>query len=783
MRTSLIVGTTVLVLANIDGAAMAQTTDVAADADAGTGIQDIVVTARKRAENVQNVPVAISAISGDALATRGLVQTNDLAGSVPNLQIQSPYGTSQPNFTLRGVGVANEFNSNSASPVGVYVDEVYQTFRSSHGQQLYDLDRIEVVRGPQGTLYGRNTTGGAVNFITQKPKLSGISGYGSVGYGNYDRVRAEGALDATLVEDMLGVRLSGQFSRSDGYLKNSVGLDGASDKSYGFRGTVRWKATPDLDISLKGYMSRSTGSQEIPIAVNATPTGTGPITFGLLGGAFGFQYDRSNLGSKEVEADGVGNRLIRAEGAVLTAAYSATDDVTITSITGYDSGKYAQLPFQDCDGTPFDFCATGYQSDFQAFNQELRFNYDGDRLKFVGGLYYGWDRIDTFNRLKSFGVLSGIREALGLPASYFNPAGFGVIADPLALPTTIRADIKNSQTRRSKAIYGEGVFDVSDQFSLTVGLRYTGDKGHYYNGLATLFDDAGTPRLITVSSSPVAVLPGPNVTPLTERGSSNALSGRVIASYKPSEDVMLYASYSRGYRAGTFNGFAFQDNSQVNFVPPEKVNAYEIGFKSRILDNAMQINGALFQYDYQGQQVQEIIGARALSVLRSLDGRIRGGELEIQYRPVSTVQIALSGGFLDSKYDSGQTLSGIDISGNEFPFAADVSFNGSVDWTVTTIGDGDLSLYGEAVYTGKYFYDPFGNRQATGPMRLGGGDYWLLNGRMSYTAERYTISAWVKNLADKLYFPYALNLEAGFGIDYLSRGAPRTFGVDVTFRF
>lgn len=114
------------------------------------GLQDIVVTARKRSENVQNVPVAISAISNESLATRGLVQTSDLSGSVPNLQIQSAYGTSLPNFTLRGVGVGNEFNTNAASPVGVYVDEVYQTFRSSHGQQLFDLDRIEVVRGPQG---------------------------------------------------------------------------------------------------------------------------------------------------------------------------------------------------------------------------------------------------------------------------------------------------------------------------------------------------------------------------------------------------------------------------------------------------------------------------------------------------------------------------------------------------------------------------------------------------------------------------------------------------------
>jgi len=148
----------------------------AADEESG-GLEEIIVTAQKRAENIQDIPAAVSAIGGDELLNRGIVQTSDLAGALPNLQVTSAYGTTQPNFSLRGISVANEFSASTASPVGVYVDEVYQSFRASHGQQLYDLERVEVLRGPQGTLYGRNTTGGAINFITRKPRLGDAEGY------------------------------------------------------------------------------------------------------------------------------------------------------------------------------------------------------------------------------------------------------------------------------------------------------------------------------------------------------------------------------------------------------------------------------------------------------------------------------------------------------------------------------------------------------------------------------------------------------------------------------
>ena len=175
-----------------------------ADSPEQGSVGDIIVTANRRAENLQRVPVSISALDGAALAARGISSAASLSGAVPNVRVNSPFSETQPNFTIRGVGVANEFNPNAQSPIGVYFDEVYQGFRANHGAALYDLERIEVLKGPQGTLYGRNTTGGAINIITRRPDLHGSNGYLSAGYGNYDRFNLTGAAEATLVEGRVG---------------------------------------------------------------------------------------------------------------------------------------------------------------------------------------------------------------------------------------------------------------------------------------------------------------------------------------------------------------------------------------------------------------------------------------------------------------------------------------------------------------------------------------------------------------------------------------------------
>jgi iron complex outermembrane recepter protein len=836
------------------------------------GLEEIIVTATKRSENLQNVPVAVSAISAQALKNKGVFETSDMNNSLPNLQVSSPYGEQQPNFSVRGVGVGTEFNANAASPVGVYVDEVYQAFRASHGQQLYDLEQIEVVRGPQGTLYGRNTTGGAINFITQKPKLQNTNGTLTIGYGNYNRLNLTGAVEFTPMADKLGIRIAATYVNSDPYVKNilpaglnksaGLGLSGLNKnngtspggaKSYGVRGTIRFKPSDGLDFMLKGYAAKVKGGTETPIPTGQSKTADlinfqspnfllnglfqnnafGPGGAGLLPASY--SQSGRGLGINQIEVDTVGIATTRSEGVVFTGKIELADNVQLISVSGYDSGLYDQSQ-TDCDAGPLRSCSIGYRSKFHAFNQDVRVDYSGDKFKAIVGIFYGKDSITADNKPDFFNFTSDLRAAVGLPASYFNPGGAfnGAGLSAASLPTGIRATQHFKQDRTSSAIYGEGSYQITDTVKITAGVRYTKDKNKFSDGITTYYDDAGTARLITVSNftqggalSPYFLQPvrneaGAIVIPsfqtlgiplpggLAAKGSSNRMSGRAIIDWKPTDGVMVYASYSRGYRSGTFNGLAYGSANQVYFVAPEQVNAYEVGFKSRFAENRVQINGALFYYDYKGQQGQ-VVDATATANLISLDGTMKGIEIDAQYAVTDTLKLNAAFGLLSSKYADGAcpanpatipkfpaqlgscvVSSGgpVSVAGNPFPYAAKSSINLGFDWDAAQFGDGKITLHGDMSYIGRFYYDSFKDYSrgrlplvTSGKFANGEGNYWLVNSRLTYSTEQFSVSAWGKNLTNKTYYPFGISIENLFGNGYRVRAQPRTFGAEATVKF
>ena len=868
MKVSRAVSTIALAI-SISTAAWGQDAQTSDDGAPASGLSEIIVTATKRSENLQNVPVAVSAISAEMLQNKGVFETSDLNNTMPNFQVSSPYGPQQPNFSVRGVGVGTEFNANAASPVGVYVDEVYQAFRSSHGQQLYDLEQIEVVRGPQGTLYGRNTTGGAINFITRGPKLRGQEGYFTAGYGRFNRLNLEGAVEVTPVPDKFGIRIAATYVDADPYLKNVIparvntsaglGLSGLNrnsgkspggTKSYGLRGTFRWQATDTVDLKLKVYASEAEGGTEPPIATGSSKT-SDVINFTnpnfLLGGLFAalapaglvpssYSRDGRGLGERQIENDTIGNALSRARGAVFDARIDLSDSLKLISVTGYDDGKYRQKPTTDCDGTPLRLCAIGYESKFHAFNQDLRFDYDGGPFKAIVGAFYGRDYIKAFNEPDFFNLLSDVRTAVGLPASFFNPGGAfnGTALSAGSLPTGIRAAQRFTQVRTSYAGYAEGSYEITPALKLTLGGRYTKDRNVFKDGITTYFDDAGTARLITVSNfqqggafapyflQPVRDEAGNVVIPsfqtlgiplpggLRQKGTSGKFSGRAILDWKPVDDVLVYGSYSRGYRSGTFNGLAYGSANQVYFVKPEQVDAFEVGLKSRFLDNRLQFNVAAFYYKYKGQQGQ-VVDASATANLISLDGTLKGIEADLQFEPVDSLLLTASFGILDTSYDKGAcpanpatipnfpaqlgscvVSSGgpVSVGGNPFPYAAKNSASLGIDWSPIDTGRSKLTLHGDANYTGRFYFDSFKDysrgplpRVASGKFGQGEGDYWVLNARATYTFANYSIAVWGKNLTDKVYYPFGIALENLFGNGYRVRAQPLTYGVEATVRF
>jgi iron complex outermembrane receptor protein len=719
--------------------AWAQEAPASDDAAANTG--EIIVTAQRREQSLLEVPVAVTALGGDALAQRGISNSAQLGEAVPNLQINSPYGSAQPNFSLRGIGVANEYNSNQASPVGVYLDDVYLAPRTSHGMGLFDLDRIEVLRGPQGTLFGRNTTGGAINFITRKPDLSGTNGYVQLGYANFDTFTAQGAAEATLAEDVAGLRLAVNYAKGDGQIENVLpgGRDAASVDTLQGRLSLRVKPTETLDIVLRAYGGRDRGTQA--------------AVHGL--GAF-----RTGLGFFQTSENRIGNNNTDAWGFSANIALELSDQWSLASITSYDGGK--QNLQQAADGSPLDLLDINWRSRYRQFSQELRTNYSGNGVDFVGGLFYGWDRNITDNTFN-----------LPLP-----PAG-GFFQH-------------YRQVRKSYAIFGQADVTLAERLVLTLGARYTRDRSRYDDAFAFLFVGAvGAPQTPLATTVPCAGVAG--TCPFNPAArfaladTNKALTGRIALSYTFDNGPLVYASYNRGYRAGAVNGGGYTSSAGIGYIEPERVNAYELGIKGRTDDRVFTYAASAFYYDYSNQQLQDTRAGPVSFLVNAPASEVYGVELETTIQPTDGVRINAALGWLKSRYKT-LTLQGANLSGNDLPFAPELTGQLGLEWDMAEVAGGKITFAPNVVYSSRQFFSPFNTDNAPGTPQLNAelqqGANAKVNGTLSWSDDRITVRLFANNLLNRKTYGYGLDLRgAGFPYNFLVPNAPRTFGVSVRFGF
>jgi iron complex outermembrane recepter protein len=741
----------------------------AADPQDSIQLEEIVVTAQKRNQNLQDVPAAISAISGDNLDRAAQFETQDLAKSVPSLQINTSFGRSQPNFTLRGVGVANEYNSHQASPVGVYVDEVSQTARFTQGMQLYDLDRVEVLRGPQGTLYGRNTTGGAINFFTRRPRLDGTNGTLSIGYGNFDTREADGAIEFTPVADKVGFRAAFNYIKSDGFTENvnPNGVDLNGENSISVRAALRLKPSDKLDINLKGYYSRSNRTRAAVFGQGVGVGGDSPAIRFLSGGAL--TYSRASLGFHQVDdPDRNARYFLDNRGVDLNVSWDASDTLKLTSITGWSSGRLSLD--QDTDGTPLEILQVFFRAKYSQFSQELRANYSGiNGLDLVVGGFYGQDTNRTANTFEFF-------DSLQTPG---NPA--------VNLPP-FNADIRFKQVRKTYAGFAHGIIDLSDRLKLTLGARYTHDYVNFSDVNAYLSTRLvqGGPFVPIVNTIPFGPF-DPNAVFPAIVNTENQVTGVASLAYDVSDDVMLFASYTRGYRSGA-NNAGYVTPLQVQYIPPEKVNAYEVGIKSELLDKRLRINASAFYYDYKNQQVSEIVGAVGF-IGSAGPATIKGAELDAEARLSRNLTLSTNLGILDTQYTGTGSLASGSLSGNTLPFAPKLTWRTAFDWDFAKISAGSFRLHADANYQSKIFFLPNNEdvNAATGNDARGltQNSYWLFDTTLGFTSanEKIEVSLWAKNLLDKEYFVYGLDFKTLFGYDFFVPGSPRSYGARVKVKF
>lgn len=779
-------------------------------------LEEVLVTAQKRSQSTQDIPVAVTGLGGDALDKLGFDNANDIGAQVPNMQVSGAYGEVQPIFAIRGVSMS-DYSSNQASPIGVYVDEAYMGPTYSHGANFFDVERLEVLRGPQGTLYGKNTTGGAINIITRTPGFDGQGrNYVKGGIGNFNSHSVEGAAEAELIPGTLAARVSGSLKKHDGWMEiKGQNNNGAASDFRGGRIALNWLINDRWDAVLKLSSAKSDGTSTTPKGEGRTdvrgmdPNGTGFINY--------TGYDRpSSLGFHETEANESGDLTTHTDLGVLTVNYNA-DNYTLTSVTSYLDADYYQE--QDTDGGPTGLLEIIWASDSQSYAQDLRFTsaFDG-MFNIIAGLYYGYEELYMQNTYYIFRDLPDVRVVLAKPDT---------ASDAPFLLDVGEIVHRMATEKESVAAYTQMRFDFTANFGMDIGLRYTEDTNTLPYLNLSRYTDGGTPvgtwvpgnstgvdngwlriplsvdALLDVLGNPASLsslLAGGYTHGPFTRDSARELeateqefTGKIGLDYRFNESWMAYTSISRGYRAGSFNGGVYYVERPLAtaYAAPEYITAYEIGAKADLLDGQMRLNSAAFYYDYTDQQFINVVGISNF-LENAGASSIAGIEAELWARLTERLTVQAGIGYLETEYSElslantetlGDPDDRVDLSGNELISAPKINFSLSVDYDLLITDFGYLSINGNTSYQDDQWFSAYNDKNGYDKIRQDA--YWLVNGRLGWYANdgSYSVSLWGKNLADKEYHVYALNLQASFGFDEYIAGEPRSYGMEVTWNF
>lgn len=739
----------------------AQTTDqTGAAPDNGLTIQEVVVTARRREENLQNVPISIDVMSGEELTQRQLVDVGTLTNSTPNLEInngRTDGGQSTAQIMIRGVG-QNDFLIPNDPGVGLYVDDVYVARSSGGVSSLVDIQSVEVLRGPQGTLYGKDTIGGAVRITTVKPSFDGTYGEAGVTYGSYDRLDFYG-IENLPVSDTLALRFTGSSRSTNdiGYRVLQPGQgDGDIDQQQA-RLSALYAPTQGLSFLLSAEYTRA--RQDGGYGAMSYFSGNGlisalntyyPSLDASLGLPVGTIFDgRYVTGPKYTYGTGPNADDFDTWGLSGVLTYEINDHLSIKSISAY---RYTtDLVGRDGDFSPFPVLETTVRDWNGQFSEEFQLNGNYGRVQWTNGLYF----IDE-----------------NLKNTYDSNLWGGLVYTPVDIDFDAHSLSTLRQT--SLALYGQGTYDITDQLHLTVGARVSQETKHFYEDWYFLIQ----PRSYTC--------PGIDVTGNYDdcRHTDNIFTPMAALSYNLTSNVMGYVSYSDGFKAGGWTPRLFSQTSLSRYSP-EKLRAYEVGFKSDWLDRRLIVNADVFYSDYRDLQLTEVLadasGAPQPVVENAGHARIWGVEMDSKAKVTSNTTLELALGTLDTKYlqlDPG-VLQSVHLNYN-LPDAPPLTVNLSVQQNLPAFPSGAvISARVDANYKGRTYKEPDNSPY------LVQSPYSLLNARLTYTppSEKWEISAFATNITNKLYLTNGEDLRSTFGFVESYYGRPREAGVSFKMHF
>jgi outer membrane receptor protein involved in Fe transport len=787
----------------------------AAETEAAPG--EIIVTAQRRAESLNDVAMAVQAVDADTLQALRVTDVRDLTAVAPSFTVSQSY-QGVPTYTLRGIGF-NTINLSATSTVGTYVDEVAYAYPIMNTGPVMDLERVEVLKGPQGTLYGRNTTAGLINFITAKP-TDKFEGGLSVDLGNYDTYNIGGHISGPLGEG-IAARIAVRSENSDkGWqVSNSRGDRLGKVDKLGVRGSLALDPAEGTHIDMSVFWWQNKSDTVAGQGIGFTPA-TNPVTgtsnsrlFNAPGLA---NYLAANFPTKATQADwapeaarsadigtGLGLKGPLAEnnrfwGLKLRIDQDLGPDMKLVSLTSYNDFKRDAL--SDWSGAPYEVLLQKTDGRIKSFAQELHVEGKSGPVNWLLGGYYANDRIVDANRtmLGQNANVGLIRYAgSGLLTSPFNSGGY--TATQMAQAFRTYEDIGRIRTR-TWSLFGNADWQLTDQFKATVGLRYTEDRQRY-NGCSRDFNGNMLPNVNVVNRALYFQTYGVVAAPITQGQCNtfnpttgtfgevasvleeNNLAWRVALDWQPNNDTLVYASVSRGYKSGTTPINAANLARQNAPVVQEKLTAYELGLKATLADRKVQANVSVFYYDYADKQISTYFADPIYTALARLDNvpksEAYGLEAELTVRPMRGVALTGNALWLHTRINSynGTNAGGLpqNFDGSEFIYSP--KFQGSVTLTYDTpISDG-LNLNGAIAARYQSESNTIFEDLALYKIK----PYAVVNASLGVKSESgWSASIWAKNLFDKYYWS-AVASNANVVVRFPN--PPRTFGVSLGYDF
>lgn len=723
-------------------------------------IDEIVVTARKRTEVVTSVPQAIGVFTADDIARFGYTTSPDLVRQTPNLMWHSILGLATPNIFLRGVGNVT-YNANQANPVGLHMDGVYQGSSVTYGFGLLDLERIEILKGPQGTLFGRNTTAGVINYISRKPDpAAGTTGEVRATYGRFNEFNVEGAGGFAFNEDA-AVRIAAVSLNRDGYVTNHNPTSGIDDmgglKLWSARGQARYMpGSLDILLNVHGGRNRSDVIPGKQVGV-VCPAGMTVPRLGACTDFFGFQ-DTTDFRESFANVPSYDHIDTWGGGATITWTGPA---FSIVSQTSYEANN--RVLNNDSDAGAIAALKVNTVSDYHQFSHEVRaLSHDDDAFAWIVGANYYMDDLNAFQNFAANG---------------YGPGGLsGVFPVEEGIASTIR------QRTVSYAAFGEATYAITPRLRLTGGLRWTYDR-RSADRRAFLFEATGYALAFVSQETALAHLLVDTIPRSVMARSWGQWTGRANFAFDLTADAMVYANYAHGFKGGDANGGALFAPAEATIVNPEFVDSYEVGFKSTLLDRRMTFDATAFYYDFTDQQVSQLIpgtNATLQSLTNAAKTRVYGAEGEVSVRPSDALFLQAKAGVLDAKYKAfllDPSDPSTSFAGNRTASSPRLTLAGLGRYEVD-LGAHRLSLQLDGSYTGAHYFSADNN-----PTLYEDG-YWLANTSLELVRRdgHYSAKVWIKNLFDEKYLVSGLD-NSGLGFLEVFPGLPRTFGVTLAARF